>query len=424
MEASNSAHNKLVSFFQEGKFVDCTFKIKGEEVKAHKLILACASPVFEKMFFGSMPSNEIFLDDVELDVFNQMLDYIYTYKTKITSVTNGWSLFYVAEKYFIKELMQLCLSYIMSNLTMSTLALSFEYSQFYNIHDLKQHCFDSLVDSLNAVICGEYHIKPSTLRAALKQNQLISKEALASFIIVWAIDECRLKNKNLSPESVVQILKDEDIVKYIYKDGVLPLCEYCSVALTKCQCVDEVISKIFILLSKEEVCQEEPLKFLTFDPMPLLCQTKPIFKIARRIDFSEGEEFVSSVSADSTFSVFGLVLCTEMKREQTECETYIGTIAVRFCELNSDDIVKPTVVRSEFFYNSEVYVPLKFPVTLVPEKMYDIRISYRNLDSKFVSSVICSYMGSELSNKFRNSSRLYFYDICGTIIKGVAFYPD
>ena len=58
-------------------FCDVEFKVgeEGELIKAHKLILASRCPVFEKMFFGSLPetSNPIVIPDVEPAAFKAVL---------------------------------------------------------------------------------------------------------------------------------------------------------------------------------------------------------------------------------------------------------------------------------------------------------------------------------------------------------------
>jgi len=77
------------------------------EVKAHKMILAIASDVFEREFFGSLKSeDEIVIPDVNKEVFQTMINYIYNKQIvlKIHSPTFMASLYYLAEKYIIEDL--------------------------------------------------------------------------------------------------------------------------------------------------------------------------------------------------------------------------------------------------------------------------------------------------------------------------------
>ena len=79
-----------------------------EEVTAHKLILALASKVFEREFYGSVkePKDDIKIVDASKDVFQVMINFIYN-KEMDWSVYNFSflsSLYYLADKYDIKDM--------------------------------------------------------------------------------------------------------------------------------------------------------------------------------------------------------------------------------------------------------------------------------------------------------------------------------
>jgi len=77
------------------------------EVKAHKLILAIASDVFKRNFFGSFESeSKVDIKDVSEEVFKAMVDYIYNKDMDWDGHELSFlaSLYYVADKYDISEL--------------------------------------------------------------------------------------------------------------------------------------------------------------------------------------------------------------------------------------------------------------------------------------------------------------------------------
>merc|ERR1719186_1328609 len=59
---------------------DITFKIKdsGTEVTAHKNIIGMASPVFNRMFYGSLKESKdvIVVKETSAEAFNAMIDFI------------------------------------------------------------------------------------------------------------------------------------------------------------------------------------------------------------------------------------------------------------------------------------------------------------------------------------------------------------
>ncbi|KAL1496959.1 hypothetical protein ABEB36_008002 [Hypothenemus hampei] len=416
---------KLRTFFREQKFVDCTFKIGNEEIKAHKLILACSSPVFEKMFFGQLASNEIVLEDVEVLEFNQMLQFIYTETVRFSSITNAWSLFYLARKYILENLMDVCVGYISQNLTMSTLVLSYEYSELYALDSMREQCFRDIISHVNGIFVSDYHMKPSTLTNILKESLMMTKLDLVCKIIDWAVIECEYKNLPLIPENVVEILKSEDILKYINKKWLFDIaCEYCNEVLIMCSCQDEFIHKIILFLSSQVIWDQTPQMEHISKFVPFSCKLRKVYKISQRLDLLHSDEFVSSVSVNMDLIVSGLSICTEMNCSLNPIENYKGCVVIRFCEQDSHkNVIKPTIMNDIFTYNSQVFIPLRYAITLIPGKIYDIRISYKNFYSDRPSSIVCSYMSDELVDKKRGYSKIYFYDFYGTIIKGVAYYP-
>ncbi|KAJ8951097.1 hypothetical protein NQ318_003795 [Aromia moschata] len=203
---------RLVAFFKSQQFADCTFKINGAEVKAHKLILACSSPVFEKMFFGEMASNEIVISDIDVEEFTQVLEFIYTESINISSMVNAWSLFYIANKYLLDDLITVCLEYIQKHLTMCSLVLSYEYAEMYNLHDIKKRCFSDIVNYANGTFCSDYHMKATTLCAILKEDITeIDKFELVVQIISWAVIECDFRKILIFPKNILDLLKEKKV---------------------------------------------------------------------------------------------------------------------------------------------------------------------------------------------------------------------
>ena len=79
-----------------------------KELKAHKLILALISDVFEREFYGSMKDgkDDIDIKDASHDVFQAMIDFIYNKHSdlKVYDLTFLSQLYYLGEKYNIEDL--------------------------------------------------------------------------------------------------------------------------------------------------------------------------------------------------------------------------------------------------------------------------------------------------------------------------------
>ena len=111
------AESNLLKFlnpkFRECPPTDVRFWFKDEvsggtkEVKAHTVILAAASDVFNREFYGSLNADhDIEIKDSCQEVFLKMIEYIYNKKSdfKKDSLSFLASLYYLADKYNIKDL--------------------------------------------------------------------------------------------------------------------------------------------------------------------------------------------------------------------------------------------------------------------------------------------------------------------------------
>lgn len=97
--------------FKKKEFADFTFVIDDQELKAHKCVLAAASPVFQSMLQNSNwkenVENKMEITDISVEVFEQLLHYIYLGNlTDLDKIAP--ELIYLAEKYDMPRLKTLC----------------------------------------------------------------------------------------------------------------------------------------------------------------------------------------------------------------------------------------------------------------------------------------------------------------------------
>ncbi|CAH1117966.1 unnamed protein product [Phaedon cochleariae] len=405
---------RLLAFYKSQKFVDCTFRINGMEVKAHKLILACSSPVFEKMLYGDMAQDEIVICDISLQEFNQVLDHIYTENIDIYSVANAWSLFYIANKYMLKDLLHVCLTYVRNNLTMSSLVLSYEYADMFDLLDIKKKCFNDMINYVDGVFFSEYHMKPSTLCDILQTVCLGHDQfSLLANTINWCMVECDLREIPIWPQNIVNILEEENILHFFSKN----CCD-------KVFCSDEITSRTLPLVYELLELPKDPDSSTHHERTPKTCKIRKEFKIACRLDLLHGEEFVSNFKVSRSMILFGVLVNTQIEPPQISRENYKGSVSVRICEHNARrDIVVARRIEDFIPYRSDLYVSFTNPAILEPNVLYDLRISNTNLDiDNGTASLHFYYMSDKLVGENKNDV-ITFNEDNGSIIKGISFYP-
>jgi len=100
----------LKSLMLDTKHSDVVLKCKGEKFHCHKAILGARSAVFSRMFDADMKeatSGLVEIDDVEPDIIEAMVEYIYTGEAT-KQVEDLPQLVYVGDKYELKGLVEFC----------------------------------------------------------------------------------------------------------------------------------------------------------------------------------------------------------------------------------------------------------------------------------------------------------------------------
>jgi len=107
-------YEQLVHDFESAIFSnaysDVTVKCCGKVFNCHKIILTSRSLVFQKMFESNMKENEsgvIEINDMKLEVFEDLLKYIYTGKAPNVD-SHVEELFAASDQYQVEKLKQLC----------------------------------------------------------------------------------------------------------------------------------------------------------------------------------------------------------------------------------------------------------------------------------------------------------------------------
>ena len=105
------------SLLQNKNNADVYFSFEDAKIGAHKTILAARSPVFAAMFQHNMQENErnqVEITDISSTVFEESLQFFYTGQCKLNNMAE--ELLFVADKYQIEGLKQMCEKHLLKNL--------------------------------------------------------------------------------------------------------------------------------------------------------------------------------------------------------------------------------------------------------------------------------------------------------------------
>jgi speckle-type POZ protein len=128
---------QLEKLFEGMPLSDVKFFIQGRELPAHKSILIARSEVFEAMF--EHPTREnltnlIVIEDIEPEVFYQLLHFIYTGQVALDKMeTMAAGLYIAADKYLLEELKMECGNYLLHHMSPDNCVLLLLYGDLLNL---------------------------------------------------------------------------------------------------------------------------------------------------------------------------------------------------------------------------------------------------------------------------------------------------
>uniref|UniRef100_A0A8C7YV00 Speckle type BTB/POZ protein n=1 Tax=Oryzias sinensis TaxID=183150 RepID=A0A8C7YV00_9TELE len=116
--------DELGGLWENSRFTDCSLCVAGQEFQAHKAILAARSPVFSAMFEHEMEEskkNRVEINDVEPEVFKEMMCFIYTDKApNLDKMADD--LLAAADKYALERLKVMCEDALCTSLSVENAA--------------------------------------------------------------------------------------------------------------------------------------------------------------------------------------------------------------------------------------------------------------------------------------------------------------
>lgn len=152
-----SLRQRMKSLLNEEETKDVTFLFYDDDqltgtLSAHKIVLVSASPVFKAMFFGLMAEKgEVKIVDASLKAFKLMVQAIYTDECELHVDIVG-EVLYLAEKYDIVQLMELCRSFIHANISKKTVVKLYKILNLLQQEDLCNKCLEVMDRNAHYII--------------------------------------------------------------------------------------------------------------------------------------------------------------------------------------------------------------------------------------------------------------------------------
>ncbi|XP_041347835.1 BTB/POZ domain-containing protein 2-like isoform X2 [Gigantopelta aegis] len=199
-------------------FTDVTFKVGREQkcVQAHRLIVSIRSGVFEAMFYGPLAEqDEVVIPEVEHDIFEQFLRYLYTDDVTMDGAS-VMGLLYVSKKYDVKTLEQKCLAYLSSSMTPDNACVILEQAHVFDEQELKEKALSFILENGYGALksSGVTDLCHECLVKIIQAEELeVDEQAVFEAVVAWSESACRKQNKDVTDENRRQVIGE--VIKHV-----------------------------------------------------------------------------------------------------------------------------------------------------------------------------------------------------------------
>lgn len=191
------AAEAIKKLYGDEKTADVHFTFKSKErVPAHKYLLAAASDVFDAMFYGPVKEKgDVEIDDASAVGFMEFLRFFYFNQIKLTMANIG-DVLNLGQKYDINECVNLCLRFLIENLTIDNVLEVFSLAILFEQDDLREKCEDfieynteEILQTTNFLECDRQVLNHILKLRSLSCSETVVFEAVMSWVKVASKQE-------------------------------------------------------------------------------------------------------------------------------------------------------------------------------------------------------------------------------------------
>lgn len=192
------------SLLEDEHRTDCTFIIGNETkevIKACSIPLILASPVFDAMFYGSVPQKQpVEITDIEPNIFRQVIKFAYCHSIDISSRKEAAELCRVADKYLMNDLLEVCSKFLMPN-DITDIWLNLECVASFNLPSLVRPTLRCVQANVNEMLSSQEFnsLTPYSLAYLLKMDFPCPPDEIDLFNATVRWTKCKCEEKCVPP---------------------------------------------------------------------------------------------------------------------------------------------------------------------------------------------------------------------------------
>lgn len=389
----SSLYDRVKKLLISYEWSDCCFAVSGKDFKAHKLILCISSPVFEAMFYGPLSSSDcVVVPDIEPDIFQQLLNFIYTDKVEIRSIEEALELLYAAKKYLLDELTDICITYVQDHLSIDNIITILNYPEYLQDKYVVPPTIRLFCEHAEYLLQeNKVEMSPRCLKSVLESNSINVKEKdLIKHIFAWTALYCK---QNDLP---VTLIARRDV---LIKNDIFKSLRFLTISLDE---LDEVVLDENNLLVPSEIdCLRNAIKgtkILEEDETEALgsirsfryilklhwklCLRKPLKSVAPISIDANNFTICSRVRTNKSVFITSLYVPTRMApvfnfRNNT-AKVYSEQMSISVISESDNKVIKFTNYMNTVEYDSMINIELSESCVIKKDQWYRIQFAWHH----------------------------------------------
>lgn len=182
---------------------DVTFMVETEPIRAHRWVLAAASPKFKAQFYGMCPDEgTIHISNVSAAAFSEFLQFFYRETVDLT-IEHIEAVMNLAKQSLCDEFVDNCISFLVNITTSKNICWMYLFAIMYEIDALRLECERIISNETQTIFESDEFLSCSRemLLRILKSDMLDCFETdVFNACITWARSNC--KQNGLDDENI------------------------------------------------------------------------------------------------------------------------------------------------------------------------------------------------------------------------------
>lgn len=165
--------------YLDAETADVHFSLGSDRIAAHKNLLAAASDVFKRMFYGPMKEKgDVTINGVCAAAFKEFLQFFYIDRVKLT-IENVAEVMQLGDKYNVAKCIDLCVKFLKNALTFDNICTGLSLAILYDHNELLKFCEKRIIENTSAVFKSAAFLEcdQQVLRYILDMNLFSCPEA-------------------------------------------------------------------------------------------------------------------------------------------------------------------------------------------------------------------------------------------------------